>query len=139
MIHPTEQDGEWVYDALAGLMPDQLSEEWVDLGVHEDPNTGAVVSRFRLRGQPLTVYVAINPVMLKGADAKKVSYHVTIFRDSEGKIQAPREQDINRAASAFILRNIRPGEQVHNGCVGESKAHHIMLVVDHSPIILTGV
>jgi len=130
-LQPTESDGDWVSEALDGVAPlEALDSVWVFEGVkdHEDH----AVNKFRQKGTDLIVMVAINPVKVKGdSEEKKVSYHVTICREKEGKIKQPNEADISRARSAFFLRDLRPEEKHHEGTVGDSRAHHILAVIDH--------
>jgi hypothetical protein len=135
-IQPTESDGEWVTEALDGLVPlDSLDSVWQFEGVRDQEDHA--VNKFRQRGTQLVVLVAINPIQVKDDDdAKKVSYHVTICREQDNKIKKPNQADISRARSAFFLRDLTPEEKVHEGTIGDSRAHHILAVVDHKPRII---
>ena len=134
-IQPTDSDGDWVAEALDGLAPlEALDSIWQFEGVRD--NEDHAVNKFRQRGTNLVVLVAINPIQVKGDDdEKKVSYHVTICKEQDGKIKKPNQADIGRARSAFFLRDLRPEEKHHEGTVGDSRAHHILAVIDHKPRI----
>lgn len=129
-IQPTEADGEWVAEALDGLAPlDGIDPMWQFEGVQDREKHA--INRYRQKGTNLVVMVSINPIQMKGDDEKKVSYHVTIAREKEGKIKKPNAADISRARKAFFLRELTTEERVHEGSVGDSRAHHIMAVVEH--------
>lgn len=131
-IQPTESDGDWVAEALDGLAPlDAIDGIWQFEGVRDQEDHA--VNKYRQRGTDLVVLIAINPIQVKGDDddEKKVSYHVTICREQNGKIKKPNPADISRVRSAFFLRDLLPEEKIHEGRVGDSRAHHILAVIDH--------
>jgi len=133
-ILPTEEDGDWVAETLDGLAPlDGIDHVWQFEGVRDQGEHA--VNKYREKGSNLVVLVAINPIQVKGDEEKKVSYHVTVCREQDGKIKKPNEADINRARRSFFLRDLTTEERVHEGTVGDSRAHHILAVVTHGPKI----
>lgn len=129
-IQPTEDDGEWVAEALDGLAPlETIDPIWQFEGVRDQGEHA--VNKYREKGSNLVVLVAINPVGIKGSDEKKVSYHVTVCREQDGKIKKPNAADISRARQSFFLRDLTSEEKVHEGTVGDSRAHHIVALVEH--------
>tara|TARA_R100001132_G_scaffold27409_2_gene33163 strand:- start:2986 stop:3444 length:459 start_codon:yes stop_codon:yes gene_type:complete len=129
-IAPTEDDGDWVAQALTGVAPlESISNDWIFEGVKD--HEGASVNKYREKGSSLIVLVAINPVRVKGnSEKKKVSYHVTVCREKDGKIKKPNEADISRARRTFFLRDLNNEERVHEGVIGDSRAHHIVALID---------
>lgn len=134
-LQPTEKDGEWVGEALEGVLPDELDG---NVWVPEEPvdKEGVTANRFRLRGQNLIVLASVAPLQFKDSEERKANYHLTIFKEDEGKIKRPNTADINRVRETFICRPLKEGEQVYEGSVGDSRAHHIMMVFRWSPVIL---
>jgi hypothetical protein len=134
-LWPIDSDGDWVGECLEGLAPSELTDEWLPLGEQEVREK--IFSKFRLKGHPTTVMVALNPVKVKAdvEDKKQVSYHVAVFRDSDGKMQAPKESDINRARATFFLRGLEPSERIHEGKLGETPAYHFITLITHKPKI----
>ena len=135
-IQPTESDGDWVAEALAGLAPlEGLDSVWQFEGVRD--NEAHAVNKFRQQGTDLVVMISINPLQMKGEEGeKKVSYQVTICKEKDNKIKKPNQADISRARAAFFLRDLLPEEKVHEGTIGDSRAHHILAVIDHRPRIV---
>ena len=137
LIQPTEADGEWIGEALAGVLPEEFdSRVWLQ----EQPTEyeGRLVNRFRQLGQNLVVLVAVSPINVQGSDEKKAGYHVIIFKEDQKKIKRPNEADISRARKTFFRRDPTGTELVHQGPLGDSKAYHVMSVFPWKPIILTG-
>jgi len=137
LLPVTEADGEWVGEAMEGVLPSELDSR---IWVQEDPVEveGNPANKFRLRGQNLVVLATIAPVLVRGSEEKQASYHLIVFREEEQKIKKPNEADINRARSTFICRELKNEEMVYEGTVGNSRAHHIMTVFRWSPIVLVG-
>jgi hypothetical protein len=136
-ILPTEQDGEWVGEAMAGVLPDELdSRVW--LQGEETEFEGKTTNQFSMRGQNLHVLATISPLQIKDSDVKKVSYHVITFRRDGDKIKKPNAADITRVRNTFFGRDLKPEEKVYEGQVGDSKAYHFMSVFEYKPIILAG-
>tara|TARA_R100000656_G_scaffold104176_1_gene76261 strand:+ start:291998 stop:292480 length:483 start_codon:yes stop_codon:yes gene_type:complete len=137
-LQVTESDGEWISETIQDIMPGILGEEWLEEGV-QDTKGGAALNRFRQRGTNLVVMVSIRPIRLAAdPSAKKVAYTVTVARDEDGKIRKPNTADINRARSTFFSRDLTETERQYEGTIGDSKAHHIMAVIDWSPIVVKG-
>ena len=132
-VMPTDEDGDWVYQALEGLAPlDGLDSIWEFQGVRDHEQHA--INKYKQKGTNLVVLVAINPLQVKDAEegeGKRVSYHVTICREKDGKIKKPNQADISRARRHFFLRDLTPEERAHEGTVGDSRAHHIMAVVNY--------
>jgi hypothetical protein len=136
-ILPTEQDGEWVGEALDGILPEELDARvWV-----QGPETefeGKLANQFHLKGQNLYVLATVAPLHVKDSDTKKVSYHVIAFRREGDKIKKPNPADISRVKGTFFGRELRPGEKVHEGPVGDSRAYHFMTVFEYKPVVILG-
>lgn len=130
-VLPTEDDGDWVYQALEGLAPlEAIDAVWQFEGVQDHGEHA--VNKYREKGSNLVVLVAINPIRMQSEDEQRVSYHVTICREKDGKIKKPNQADISRARRTFFLRDLTPEERVHEGTVGDSRAHHILAVIKHT-------
>lgn len=137
LIQPTEKDGEWVGEALAGVLPDELdSRVWIQ--GKETEYEGRLTNQFMLKGRDLVVLATVSPLQIANSDEKKVSYHVIAFRRDGDKIKRPNEADISRVRQTFFARDLTPEEKIHEGQVGDQKAHHWMTVFTWKPIILTG-
>lgn len=136
-ILPTEKDGEWVGEALAGVLPDELdSRVWL-----QGPETefeGRLANQFSLKGRDLHVLAAISPLQIQDSDVKKVSYHVVAFRKDGDKVKRPNEADISRVRQAFFMRDLTSSERIHEGGVGDSKAYHFVTIFEYKPIVIAG-
>lgn len=136
-ILPTEQDGEWVGEALAGVLPEELdSRVWIQ--GEETEFEGKTTNQFHMRGQNLNVLATVSPLTIKDSDTKKVSYHVIAFRREGDKIKKPNTADISRVRGTFFGRELTTEEKVYEGPVGDSKAYHFMTVFEWKPIIIVG-
>lgn len=136
-ILPTEKDGEWVGEALAGVLPDELDDRiWVQTNDME--YEGRLANQFYQKGQNLFVLATISPIQVADSDVKKVSYHVIAFRREGDKIKRPNAADLSRVRSTFFCRDLSPTEKVYEGPVGDSKAHHFLTIFEYKPIVLTG-
>lgn len=136
-ILPTEQDGEWVGEAMAGVLPDEFdSRVWVQ--GEETEFEGKLTNQFHMRGQNLHVLATVAPLQIADSDVKKVSYHVIAYRRDGDKIKKPNAADITRVRNTFFGRELKSEEKVYEGPVGDSKAYHFMSVFEWKPIIIAG-
>lgn len=137
-ILPTEKDGEWVGEALAGVLPEELdSRVWVQTPDIE--YEGRLTNQFYEKGQNLFVLVSISPINIEGSDTKQVGYHVVTFRREGDKIKKPNTADVSRVRGTFFGRSPTSKEMRYEGTVGDSRAYHFMTIFEHKPnIIIAG-
>jgi len=134
-VLPTEADGEWTGDLLEDVLPKELdSHEWVQLEPREV--SGSLVNQFKHTRSNLVVMASVSPIVQKGSEDRKVSYHLIIANMINGKTKKPTVSDINRAKDTFICRSLEPEEVTYEGQTEGSKAHHVICVfVEKSRII----
>ncbi len=136
-IAATEQDGEWVGEALAGVLPDELdSRVWIQ--GEETEYEGRLTNQFHMRGQNLHVLACVSPLHIQDSDVKKVSYHVIAYRRDGNKVKKPNAADISRVRGTFFGRDLKPEEKIYEGQVGDSKAYHFLTVFEYKPIVVVG-
>ena len=126
------EDRQWVSEALHGLAPTKMDKrEWIPLGSGE--HNGTPVTRYRMTGRNVVVLLSVTPVVLRKSSQfseKRVSYHVTIAKVDGDRVSTPNESEIAAARRTFFKRDLRPEERKHEGRMGDSKAHHIVALVE---------
>ena len=131
----TEKDGEWIGEALEGVLPTEMDAR---VWIQEEPkeiSPGRLANRFRQMGKNLIVLAAVSPLKMAGTDEKRVNYHVMTYNEVGGKIQKPNEADIARVRKTFFMRELDHHERVYEGTMGESKAYHIMTVFKQPSLV----
>lgn len=134
-VLPTESDGEWIGEALHGILPEEMDgKEWVQL----DPTEyeGHLTNQFVLRSQNLVVLARVSPLYVQGTEDKYANYHVVTYRREGGKVKKPTAADVTRVRRAFFLRELAPSEVVYEGTVGDSRAHHFITRFPWKPQII---
>lgn len=134
-LQVTEADGEWIGEALDGVLPAELDAR---VWIQEDPkeiSPGRLANRFRQMGKNLVVLASVAPIKIHGTDEKRVSYHVMTYNEVGGKVQKANDADISRVRKTFFQRELTSEERSYEGTVGESKAHHIMTVFKRPSLV----
>lgn len=131
----TESDGDWVGNILDDVLPNEMDNRiWIQLEPREVE--GSLVNQFKFARSDLTVMASVSPIIQKGAEARKVSYHLVISQVKGNKVKKPTVADVNRVKDTFIRRSLEPGEIVFEGPMDGSKAHHVICVFSEKSRII---